>query len=437
MEPSGADVRRRFVIESGTAHRFALAFTNGGPGVYPMLGDAADHEIDSTVNFWHEWAAQFSYSGPYPEAVLRSALALKLLSFAPSGAIIAAPTASLPETLSGPRNWDYRYCWLRDASFTIDALDSLGFGAEGDAFMQWMLHATRLTHPAFQVLYTVYGDSHIPEKELDNLEGYRCSRPVRIGNGAFSQAQIDIYGEVFRALDQHYRDMSALDGDTRRLVVGAANLVARKWNEPDHGIWEERAEKRQHVHGKVMAWTALDCAIRIARRTGIQADVHGWEHAKQSIEKAVLGQGFNPRLGSFVRAFGGVDVDASLLTMPLVGFIPGNDPRMVGTVEAVQRSLSVDDLVYRYQGIDDGLWGQDGAFLACSFWLVSSLALAGKLDEAHELFGRLLSRENDLGLLPEEIDPATGQFLGNFPQGLTHIALITAALTLQTAQQRT
>jgi GH15 family glucan-1,4-alpha-glucosidase len=436
MAPEGHDLRRRFAVRRGDSYRFALAFTRGDPGVFPGLGDLAEGEIEATLKFWRRWSTGFSYSGPYREAVLRSALALKLLAFAPSGAVIAAPTTSLPEAMGGPRNWDYRFCWLRDASFTIDVLEAVGFRAEASAFLQWILHATRLTHPALQVLYTVYGDTNTPELELSHLEGYRGSRPVRIGNGATSQFQIDLYGEVFRALDRHYWQAGGLDGDTRRLVVGAANLVAQRWREPDHGIWEERAEKRQHVHGKVMAWTALDSALRIARRAGLRAGVSGWEQAKKALESAVLAHGFNPALGSFVRAFGAADVDASLLTLPLVGFLPGDDPRMVGTVEAVRRSLAVDELVYRYRGIDDGLWGEEGAFLACSFWLVSSLALAGRLEESHRVFERLLARQNDLGLLPEEIDPATGEFLGNFPQGLSHLALINAALTLQSVEQR-
>ncbi len=430
----GSRCRRRFAVRAGEKRRFGLAFNQDAPAAHPAVGDEAELRLSATIEFWDHWSSSLSYAGPYRNTILRSALALKLLAFAPSGAIVAAPTTSLPETVGGERNWDYRYCWLRDASFTVRALYDLGFRVEGDAYVSWMLHATRLTHPALQVVYSIYGESHLPEQEMGQLEGYMESRPVRIGNAADSQFQLDVYGEVMEAIERYYELAGSLDSDTWRLVTGAAELVARQWKEPDHGIWESRGPKQQYVHGKVGAWLALDCAARMARKAGLRADVSGWEDIREEIRTAVLRQGVNRTTGTFVKTLGGSSLDGALLTLPLVGFIAGDDPIMLATIEAVRRELAVGDLVYRYIEAGDRLPRREGAFLTCSFWLVSSLAVAGKLDEAHWLFQRLLSRGNDLGLYPEEMDPATGQFLGNYPQGLTHIALINAALTLQQAE---
>ena len=423
-------------IQPGERHYFTLAYSEDAPSVYPHLGAATDEVIGLSLAFWRAWSAQCRYDGPYAEAVLRSALTLKLLAYAPSGAIVAAPTTSLPEDLGGVRNWDYRYCWLRDASMMVRVLCDLGFQRESHAFAQWLLHATALTHPAFQIVYTPFGNARIPEQVLSFLRGYCGSRPVRVGNAADDQLQLDVYGEVFGAIEYLHREVGTLDGDTRRLLVGAADLVARIWCEPDDGIWEPRSGRRQNVYSKVMCWAALDRAGRIARAAHIRADVDRWERTKEEIRAVVLRDGFNPRLGSFVSTLGGNRVDASLLRIPLVGFLPGDDPRMLSTIMAIRRNLGREDLLYRYLGVDDGLPGREGAFIACSFWLVASLAMAGRVEEGHALFQRLLGRANDLGLYSEEIDPATGVFLGNFPQGLTHLALINAALTLQKAEGR-
>ncbi|HEY8476330.1 MAG TPA: glycoside hydrolase family 15 protein [Chloroflexota bacterium] len=436
MEVRGATAVARFVVSSGERRYLALAYSDDAPAVYPNLGWAAERELDMTLDFWHRWSGRLTYAGPYRDAVVRSALALKLLAFAPSGAVVAAPTTSLPEDVGGVRNWDYRYCWLRDAAFTVRVFYDLGCRVEGDAFVQWLLHTTRLTHPFLQVVYDVYGEPHVPERTLDHLRGYRGSRPVRVGNAAATQFQLDVYGEVMSALERFVREGGALDRDTRGLLIGMANLVAERWMEPDHGIWEMRSGRAQHVHGKVMAWLALDRASRVAREVGLKVDLEPWQRVKHAIRATVLSRGFDSALGSFVRVLDGQDLDGSLLTLPLVGFIDGRDPRMVGTIEAIRKRLGRGDLVYRYLGVDDGLPGREGAFLACSFWLVGSLALAGQLDEAHALFGRLLARGGDLGLLPEEIDPESGAFLGNVPQGLTHVALVNAALTLQQAERR-
>ncbi len=426
----------RLTIRPGEHHDIVVAYSEDAPSVYPCLGTDLDEVITLSREFWQRWSAQCGYDGPYAQAVLRSALVLKLLAYAPSGAIVAAPTTSLPENLGGVRNWDYRYCWLRDASMMVRVLCDLGFHRESHAFGQWLLHATALTHPALQIVYTPFGNARIPERVLVFLSGYCGSRPVRVGNAADDQLQLDVYGEVFGALEHLYRELGTIDDDTRRLLVNAADLVARIWKEPDEGIWEPRSGRQQNVYSKVMCWAALDRAIRIARSAGIRADLDRWERTKSEIQSTVLRDGFNARLGSFVRVLGGDQVDASLLRLPFVGFLPGDDPRVLGTMAVIRRTLGRGDLLYRYLDVDDGLPGREGAFVACSFWLVASLAMAGQLDEAHALFQRLLARANDLGLYSEEIDPDSGRFLGNFPQGLTHLSLINAALILRRAETR-
>lgn len=434
LRPAGQDARLRFTVGSGERRYFSLAYSQDGPSVYPSIGEEADREIDMSLDYWRNWSSQFRYSGPYGDILLRSALVLKLMSFAPSGAIVAAPTTSLPEAMEGGMNWDYRYCWLRDAAFTVRDLYYLGFHAEGDAFVQWLAHATRLTHPELQVMYDVYGESRLPEHRLDHLEGYRGTQPVLIGNEAHSQFQLDVYGELLEAIHAYYRETSVLDGDTRSLIKGAAEVVVNRWHEPDHGIWEFRS-RSQHVHGKASAWQALDYACKLAQEAGFKADSDRWERVKEEIRRTVMSKGFNPRIDSFTQTYYDKRVDASLLTLPLIGFIAADDSRMRSTAEAIRRKLAVADLVYRHSP-RHGSKSKEGAFLACSFWLVSNLALGGKLDEAYRLFERLLSRSNDLGLYPEEIDPESGAFRGNFPQALTHVALIDAARNLERAERR-
>lgn len=434
--PSTGEVNTSFVLRAGDIHHFALAFSQDAPSVYPSIGPQAESELETTLAFWERWSRQFNYDGPNRETVLRSALLLKLLSFAPSGAIVAAPTTSLPEVVGASYNWDYRYCWLRDAAFTVRCLYDLGFSDEGDAFVQWMLHATRLTHPELQVVYDVYGEAKLTERELGELEGYRGSRPVRVGNEAYSQSQLDVYGEVLSAVEQFLSRVESIDGDTRRLLVGAANLVAERWEQPDTGIWEAREVREHHVHSKVMAWLALSSAIRVAERFDLKAPTEGWRRAREAIHAQVLSRGFNPKLGSFARVLDGHELDGGLLALPLVGFLPGDDPRVVATLDAIRRETAAGELVFRRKQSSDGLFSREGAFLACSFWLVECLARAGRVSEAQSSFGRLIARCNDLGLLPEEIDPVTGEFLGNYPQGLSHIALISAGLTLRETEDR-
>jgi GH15 family glucan-1,4-alpha-glucosidase len=413
FEVDGGTARASFTLRAGERRDFALAYDDHAPAVMPHIGDEATAEIDATLSFWREWSAQLEYDGPYRDAVMRSALVLKLLTYAPSGAIVAAPTTSLPERVGGVRNWDYRYCWLRDASFTVSALYDSGFEREGGAFVDWLLYGTRLTQPSLQILYDVFGEADLREKELTHLDGYMGSRPVRIGNDARAQFQLDVYAEVLGALEEYSERGGILDRDMRKLTCSLADIVTKRWREPDSGIWEKRSGRAQHVHAKVMAWSALDCAIRmVAEQQKLQLDTTKWRQARD-------------------------EIDASLLYVVRVGMLPPDDPRMLGTIDAIRRELGRDDLVYRYEmRTDDGLPPGEGAFLPCSFWLVEALSLAGREDDAREVFEKLLARSNDVGLLSEEADVATGALLGNFPQALTHIALINAALCLEKRSTR-
>ena len=426
-----------FTLHAGERRDFALAFDDHAPAVFPNIGDAATGEIERTVAFWREWSSHLRYDGEYRDHVLRSALVLKLLTYAPSGAIVAAATTSLPEWIGSTRNWDYRYCWLRDASFTVGALYDSGFEIEGGAFVNWLLYATRLTHPKLQILYDVFGEPRLGEITLDHLEGYRGSSPVRVGNGAVDQFQLDVYGEVLGAVEEYTSRGETLERDVRHLIVRIADIVAERWREPDFGIWEERSVRLQHVHGKVMAWSALDCAERLAAKGHIDADVDRWRADKEAIHKLVLERGFNRERNSFVATLDGTELDAALLYVVRVGFLKPDDPRMIATIDAIRKELGYDDLIYRYdtRTTEDGLPVGEGAFLPCSFWLVEALALAGRTSEAHDLFQKLLRRCNDVGLMSEEVDPKSGELLGNFPQALTHIGLMNAAICLEETMQ--
>lgn len=423
----------RVTLKPGQSRTFALGFDEQTPAVLPGLGDEATAEIERTIDFWRKWSSQLTYDGPHRDLVLRSALVLKLMTYAPSGAIIAAPTTSLPESIGGVRNWDYRYSWLRDASWTVSALYDCGFADEGAAFLDWLLYSTRLTQPHLQMLYDVFGEAHVPESTLDHLDGYCGSRPVRIGNAAHSQFQLDVYGEVLGAVEEATRRGETLDRDVQRLLRRLTDIVCERWQEPDAGIWEKRGEPRQHVHGKVMAWSALDSAQRIAKRCHIEIDHARVEQTKSEIKQAVLTRGFNAKRNSFAGIFDDEEVDASLFFIARVGFIDPADPRMLGTIAAIRADLGHHELLYRYDSREttDGLPPGEGAFLPCSFWLIEALALAGRVDEARTLFDDVIRHGNDVGLFSEEIDVNSGALLGNFPQALTHIALLNAALYLE------
>ncbi len=431
VDPEGGTARAAFALRRGEKKYFALSYETHAPAVFGAIGDPADDEIERTIAWWRAWCGQFQYEGPYADEVLRSALALKLLVYAPSGGVVAAPTTSLPEKIGGIRNWDYRYCWLRDASFTVGVLYDCGFHVEGSAFADWLLYATRLTQPSLQILYDVFGEYQLPEKEIERLAGYCGSRPVRVGNQAHGQFQLDVYGEVLGAVEEYTNHGEHLYRDTRKMICKLADIVVRRWREPDSGIWEKRSGRVQHVHAKVMAWSALDCAERLAEKGHLPVDASLWASTKDEIKKVVLADGFNTKLNSFVSILGGDELDASLLYIARVGFLEGDDPRLLGTIDAIRSHLGQDDLLYRYpQDTDDGLPPGEGAFLPCSFWLVEALAIAKRFDEAHDLYQKLLARRNDVGLLSEECDVASGALIGNFPQALTHIGLMNAAMRL-------
>lgn len=430
LEIVNGTLRATRVLNAGERIDLALAYSLEAPADLPVLS-SLDHLEALTADYWHTWAARCRYQGPYRAAVVRSALTLKLLIYAPSGAIIAAPTAALPEEIGGVRNWDYRYCWLRDATFTIRALLNLGYRAEAHAFAGWLLHTTRLTHPRVQVFYTIYGESRIPQQAHADLEGYRGSRPVHIGNAASSQFQLDVYGEMLNAL-KHYRQAGGtLDREARGLISGMARVILREWREPDAGIWEARIND-QYVHSKIMAWVGLNCVLEIAQMEKLDITLDEVRRGRDAIRDWVFTQGFDRQRNSFTRV-PGRNLDAALLALAQVGPLAPDDPHFIGTVDVIQRGLAHGELVYRYDG-DDGLPGQEGTFVACAFWLVEALARIGRTREAHAHFERLLERCNALGLLAEEMDPHTGEHLGNFPQGLSHIALINAALILAEAE---
>ncbi len=419
----------RATLHAGDRHYISLVGAVGEPAVLPGLGEAAEQRIRQTITWWRNWAGRCTYEGRYRDAVLRSALTLKLMEFAPSGAVVAAPTTSLPEWIGGVRNWDYRYCWLRDSSLTVQALFDLGYGAEAEAFLSWLLHATWMSLPRLQVLYNVYGETRLSEHELDHLAGYADSRPVRTGNDAHGQLQLDIYGEVIDAVYAFTLRGGRLDRATRKMLGGFGETVCQQWQDPDEGIWEPRGGRRQNTYSKAMCWVALDRLCRLVDAGHVQLPRARYRAVQDRIREAVERRGFNTSLDSYVSTLDGHGVDAALLLLPRYGYVDPHSPRMRSTGERIKADLSVNGLVYRYRS-DDGLPGDEGAFGICSFWAVSYLAQAGEFDRARALFEHVLGFANDLGLFAEEIDPATGAALGNFPQAFTHVGLIDAALQL-------
>jgi GH15 family glucan-1,4-alpha-glucosidase len=418
-------------IRSGEQTYLSLTYSMEAPAVVPLLGEGARGRIERTVRWWQEWANRCTYEGPYRDAVVRSALALKLMTYAPSGALVAAPTTSLPETIGGVRNWDYRYCWLRDASFTLRALYALGYREEAGAYIGWLLHATRLTWPELQVLYDVFGEARLPERELPHLEGYAGSRPVRIGNDAQGQLQLDVYGEVINGAAWFLDRGGRFDRDTSRMLDGLGRTVCRRWREPDEGIWEGRSGRFHHTHSKMLCWVALDRLVKMHEAGHLEVSVDLFRTTRDEIRKEIEAHGYNERIGSYTRTFDGDEMDASLLTLPLYDYIEGKHPRMRSTYASIHEKLAHDGLIYRYEtGIDDGLPPGEGTFGICSFWAVECQARGDDVEGATQAFEHLLSYANDVGLFAEEIDPDTGAALGNFPQAFTHIGLINAALTL-------
>lgn len=426
----------RASLPAGEARMVSVTYDRGLPMVLPPMGGAAADRIARSAAWWREWARPCRYDGPYVEVVRRSAITLKLLTFAPSGALIAAPTTSLPEEIGGIRNWDYRYCWLRDASLSMRAFDELGFPVESEAFLSWVLHATRVTWPELQILYDVYGESRLPETTLDHLEGYARSAPVRSGNAAADQLQLDIYGEVIDAASRYVERGGRLDRTTARTLVGFGNVVVRRWHEPDEGIWEPRSGRQHHTHSKAMCWVAMDRLARLCAERQVPAAAVRFAETRDAIRAAIEAHGFNQQLGSYVSIFDGEALDASLLLLSLMGYADPRSARMRGTVARVRERLGVNGLMYRYLDENDGLAGGEGTFGICSFWGVEALALQGDVAEAVALFEHLLPFGNDVGLFAEEIDPTSGGALGNFPQAFTHVGLVNAALTIARLEGR-
>lgn len=428
VEVSAAAVAGSFESAADRSSLIVLSAAHQEPLVFPTRADV-ERRVAQTERGWRAWARERHYDGPWRDAVVRSALALKLLVFAPSGAIAAAATTSLPEEIGGSRNWDYRFSWPRDAAFTLQALLSLGCGGEARAFFFWLLHASQLTHPRLQVLYRLNGRAEADEKEVP-LAGYRGSQPVRIGNGASQQLQLDVYGEVLSAAGLFAAAAGGLDRDHGQRLAELADLVCELWRQPDAGIWEVRSEASHFTQSKMMCAVALDRAIALAE-AGQLPDEHvaRWRRESGLVRDYVESNCYSESKRSYTRAVGDDEVDASLLLAVLLNFDRADSPRLLETVDAVRRELSKGPLLHRYTG-DDGLPGEDGAFVACSFWVVEALARQGRVEEAATMMDQLVGLANDVGLYAEQIDSETGEFLGNFPQGLSHLALINAAIAL-------
>ena len=428
------EIRGRFEAREGTRALLSLSATHHEPLVLPARNEV-EARLEATATIWREWSDGLTYAGPWREAVIRSALALKLLVHASSGALAAAATTSLPEELGGERNWDYRFCWVRDAAFILNALLGLSCAPEARAFFWWLMHASQLTHPHLRVLYRLDGGAHAPERELA-LHGHRGSKPVRTGNAAAGQRQLDTYGELLQTAWLYAVTGHRIDGDIARRLAEVADLVCGVWREPDAGIWEVRSEQRHFTQSKMMCWIALDRASRLAGHGLIPSrHVARWREEAEAIRAFVETHCFSEAKRSYVRSAGSDELDASLLLGVLFSYGDAKGKRWAGTVDAVRRELAHGPFVRRYAG-EDGLAGSEGAFLPCSFWLVEALARTGRVDDAAALMDELAGLANDVNLYAEEIDPATGAFLGNFPQGLSHLALISAALALAEEMER-
>jgi GH15 family glucan-1,4-alpha-glucosidase len=426
-----ARVTGRFRLSAGEDRFLSLTFADEWPAVLKPLGRPCTEALERTAAWWRAWAARINYSGPSREAVVRSALALRLLVYAPSGAVVAAPTTSLPERIGGDLNWDYRFCWIRDAALTVRALFGLGFQEEASAFVSWLIHATRLLPAGVRVLYDVHGNVPAPERELRHWTGYRRSRPVRVGNGAIHQLQLDVYGEVIDAIVHAVCNGLTLDMETQRLLCALGEYACWNWDRPDEGIWEPRSGKRHHTHSRVLCWTALDRLLQLHANGHLRSVPVGlFEQNRAAIRRDVGQNAWNATLESYVSTLGGTDVDAALLLLPWYGFEDARSERMRATYRRIRRQLGArNGLLYRYRSDDSP---GEGAFGICSFWGAEMLALgAGSTEEALDTFEQLCAFSNDVGLFAEEIDPDTGEALGNFPQAFTHVGLINAALSLQ------
>lgn len=428
-------LRSRFKISTGDRVWLHLSYSHDSKLIFHEL-TAADHEIEfeQTIAHWRKWLDICTYEGDYSSFVHRSALVLKLLTFAPTGAIIAAPTTSLPETPGGVRNWDYRYTWLRDSSLIVYALQLIGYYHEASAFLDWLNRLEIAKHKRVQIMYSVRGEDDLTEYHLEHLEGYHNSQPVRIGNAAYQQQQYDIFGEALdAAFLYHERVHKALPKRWWDEVRFLAEEAERCWSLPDSGIWEFRAGQRHFLYSKLLCWVALDRAIKLGIHRYDKKRFAGWVRTRDQIREVILQEGFNPKIGAFTQLIGGSELDATALTIPLLGLLPATDERVKSTITQIKEKLSANGLVYRYL-TDDGLPGSEATFGICSFWLVDNLALAGRIDEARTLFERLTQYAGDLQLFSEQIEPESGEFLGNYPQGFTHLALIRSAFHIAKAE---
>ena len=393
--------------------------------------------LDETVRFWREWSERCTYQGEHRDDVLRSALTLKALTYAPSGGLVAAATTSMPEAIGGPRNWDYRFTWIRDATFALYSLYIIGYTTAARAFKEWLEWSTAGRAQDLQIMYGLGGERRLTEIEIPQLEGHRRSRPVRIGNAAYSQFQLDVYGEVLDSAHLYRKFVGELDPEYWQYLRQVVDFVIEHWREPDDGIWEVRSEPQQFVFSKVWCWVALDRAIKMARALGLPGDIEHWRRVLAEIKGDVLAKGYDAQRGIFVQSYGSKVLDAANLMLPLVGFIRADDPRMRSTIQAIERELmSPQGHVYRYKGLDDGLGGDEGTFTMCTFWLADDLLALGEVDRARVLIDRLRGCGNDLGLLSEEIHGETGEMLGNFPQAFSHMSLINTAVQLQKAEMK-
>ena len=430
LEPTPDGLAARFILKSGESVAFTFSFSAEAPATVPPLGTAIDEKLNLTIDWWRRWAAQSTYRGSYERQVTRSALVLKLLSYAPSGTIVAAPTTSLPECIGGDLNWDYRFAWLRDASFTVHALFGLGYKDDAAAFVDWLLHATRLTGPKLRVVYDVFGESPPSERILSHLEGYRNSLPVRVGNAASEQTQLDVYGELVEAVSHFFGKTEKLDRDVHGMLRGIGEYVCEHWREYDNGIWEERGELRPYTHSRLMCWVALDRLLEMHASGQVRRlDVARCVAERENIRKEIEQRAWNPQLAGYTQACGGDIMDATALLLSYYGFESANSQRMQQTYAQVrERLVPRRGLVYRYEQSKDR---HEGAFAVCSFWEVDFLARSGKREEAREVFEAALGYANDVDLFAEEIEPNTGEALGNFPQAFTHLGVINAALALR------
>jgi GH15 family glucan-1,4-alpha-glucosidase len=429
------DTRADFTVRAGDRVWFVMSWAPGHEPRIPAVD--AEQSLAATTQFWTDWCSRASCpAGPYLDAVHRSLLTLKALTYEPTGGIVAAATTSLPEEVGGVRNWDYRYCWLRDATYTLQALLAAGFRTEAGAWRDWLLRAIAGQPETLQILYSLDGARRLPEAELDWLSGYEGSSPVRTGNAASGQLQLDVWGETLDALFLARQAGLPADRDAWALQVALMNHLESAWREPDNGLWEVRGERQHFTHSKVMAWVAADRMARSVREYGLPGPAGRWERLRDRIHHDVMRHGFDAERNTFTQAYGSAALDASLLLIPRVGFLPATDPRVMGTIAAIRHELSDGGLIRRYQTgqTDDGVKGSEGLFIACSFWLVDALHASGQLRDATELFERLLGLRNDVGLLSEEWDPAAQRQLGNTPQAFSHFALVISALQLQSGQ---